>query len=276
VKSKERLTMGIIHVFLILLAVVTLTPFVHIVLIAFGENVIGTGVTTPQSFTLRHFRLLITETHFLRWMLNSFIIAITTVAVAVVLVSISVYALSRLRFYGRDHLFRGILLIQVFPLTLAMVSIFRIFAAMGLLNRLAGLIVVNAVLASTGLILIAKGYFDTIPLDIDEAARIDGASRLTILWKINLPLAKPMMTIVAIQSFVIAYNEYVISSSVMTQGLDRMPLAVGLQSMITGQYGTNWSLYCAGAIIGSVPMLIVFYSLQKYFIGGLTEGSVKS
>ncbi len=134
-ESKERLMMGIIHVFLILLAVVTLTPFVHIVLIAFGENVIGTGVTTPQSFTLRHFRLLLTETHFLRWMLNSFIIAITTVAVAVVLVSISVYALSRLRFYGRDHLFRGILLIQVFPLTLAMVSIFRIFAAMGLLNR---------------------------------------------------------------------------------------------------------------------------------------------
>ena len=275
-KRKERLRAGVIHFLLILLAIVTLTPFVHIALIAFGANVVGTVVAVPRSFTLRHFSLLLSETHFLRWMLNSFLIAVATVGVAVVLVSISVYALSRLRFYGREHLFRAILLIQVFPLTLAMVSIFRIFAAMGLLNRMAGLIVVNAVLASTGLILVAKGYFDTIPMDIDEAAKIDGASRLTILWKINLPLAKPMMMIVAIQSFVIAYNEYVLSSTVMTQGLDRMPLAVGLQSMIVGQYGTNWSLYCAGAIIGSAPMLIIFYSLQKYFIGGLTEGSVKS
>lgn len=275
-KPKKLLIHTFTHLVLILLAIVTLVPFVHIVLIALGENVVGTGVMVPQSFTLENFRLLVTETHFLRWMTNSFVIAASTVLIAVILVSISVFALSRLRFYGRQHLFNSILLIQVFPLTLSMVSIFRIFAAMGLLNRLSGLIIVNAVLASAGLILIAKGYFDTIPMDIDEAARIDGASRLKILWKINLPLAKPMMTLVAIQSFVIAYNEYVISSSVMTQGLDRMPLAVGLQSMIMGQYGTNWSLYCAGATIGSIPMILTFFSLQKYFIGGLTEGSVKT
>jgi ABC-type maltose transport system permease subunit len=91
-----------------------------------------------------------------------------------------------------------------------------------------------------------------------------------------IPLAKPMLAIVAIQSFVIAYNEYAIASTIMTQGLDTLPLAVGLQSMIFGQYSTNWSLYSAGAVLGSLPMIIIFYSLQKYFIGGLTDGGVKA
>ncbi len=266
----------IIHALLISLVLITLLPFIFVVLIAFGKDVIGTTILIPEQFSLENFRLLLSETHFTRWMINSFVIAIATVAVAVVLVSLSVYALSRLRFYGRQKVFQSILLIQVFPLTLSMVSIFRIFAAMGLLNQMPGLIIVNSVLASAGLILVAKGYFDTIPIDIDEAAKIDGASRFLILLKINLPLAKPMISIIAIQSFVIAYNEYVIASTVMTRGLDRMPLAVGLQSMIMGQYGTNWSLYCAGAVLGSVPMLVIFYSLQKAFLGGLTEGSVKT
>jgi ABC-type maltose transport system permease subunit len=105
---------------------------------------------------------------------------------------------------------------------------------------------------------------------------IDGANRFKILTRITLPLAKPMIAIIAIQSFVIAYNEYAIASTVMTQRLDSMPLAVGLQSMIVGQFGINWSLYCAGAVLGSIPIVVLFYSLQKYFIGGLTEGSVKS
>ncbi len=266
----------VIHALLISLVLITLLPFIFVVLIAFGKDVIGTTILIPEQFSLENFRILLTETHFTRWMINSFVIASVTVVVAVVLVSLSVYALSRLRFYGRQKVFQSILLIQVFPLTLSMVSIFRIFAAVGLLNQIPGLIIVNSVLASAGLILIAKGYFDTIPIDIDEAAKIDGASRFLILVKINLPLAKPMISIIAIQSFVIAYNEYVIASTIMTRGLDRMPLAVGLQSMIMGQYGTNWSLYCAGAVLGSIPMLVIFYSLQKAFLGGLTEGSVKT
>ena len=100
--------------------------------------------------------------------------------------------------------------------------------------------------------MIAKGYFDTIPYDLDEAAVMDGATKLQILWKITLPLAKPMLAIVAIQSFVIAYNEYVIASAVMTTNILSMPLSVGLQSMIVGQFGINWSIYCAGAILGSI------------------------
>ena len=257
------------------MALVTILPFAYIIMIAFGKNIVGTSATIPTEFTFDNFNRLFAETEFLSWAMNSLVISLVTMVVATIFVSISVYVFSRLQFRGRRGLFQFILLIQIFPLTLSMVSIFRIFVALGLLNDLKGLIIVDSTISSAGLVLLAKGYFDTISYELDEAAMVDGANRFQILTKIIMPLAKPMLAVVAIQSFVIAYNEYVIASTVMTQGLDTMPLAVGLQSMITGQYGTNWSLYCAAAILGSVPMILLFYCLQKYFIGGLTEGSVK-
>jgi len=274
-KSHPLVKKMCVHAFLIFLAIVTITPFAYIVMIAFGKNIVGTSATIPKEFTLANFQRLFRETAFLDWIKNSLWIGLVTMIISVVFVSITVYAFSRLRFHGKQKLFQFILLVQVFPLTLSMVSIFRIFVTLGILNDIKGLIIVNTTLASAGLVLLAKGYFDTIPFEIDEAAMVDGASRLQTLIHVILPLAKPMLAVVAIQSFVIAYNEYVIASTVMTQGLDTMPLAVGLQSMITGQYGTNWSMYCAAALLGSLPMIVLFYSLQKYFIGGMTEGSVK-
>ncbi len=263
------------HVFLIVLACVVLLPFVYIVMISFGDRVIGTDARIPESFSLNNYRQLFAETKFFDWLRNSLVISLGAMAISVVLVSVSVYVFSRLRFIGREGLFRFILLLQIFPLSLSMVSLYKLFIAFGLINKLPSLIIVDAVMASAGLILLAKGYFDTIPLELDEAAMIDGANRMQVLLRITLPLAKPVFAIVGVQSFVIAYNEYVLASAIMSQGLDTIPLAVGLQSLITGQYGTNWSIYCAGAVLGSIPMLLLFYSLQKYFIGGLTDGGVK-
>ncbi len=275
-KREKKLFKKIItQVFLIFLSLVTILPFAYIVLIAFGKNVVGTSATIPKEFTFDNFHRLFVETKFLDWMGNSLLISASTMVIATIFVSLAVYVFSRFKFRGRKGLFNFILLIQIFPLTLSMVSIFRIFVSLNLLNDLKGLIIIDSTVSSAGLVLLAKGYFDTISYDLDEAAMVDGANRMQILTRIILPLAKPMLAVVAIQSFVIAYNEYAIASTVMTQGLDTMPLAVGLQSMITGQYGTNWSLYCAAAILGSIPMIILFYCLQKYFIGGLTEGSVK-
>lgn len=274
-KRYRNLKQLLTQTFLFVLAAITLTPFFYIVLIAFGKNIVGTSATIPRELTIANFERLFRETRFLDWVKNSLLVALVTMVVATVFVAVTVYVFSRLRFRGRQGLFKFILLIQIFPLMLSMVSIFRIFVSLGLLNDLKGLIIVNSTLASAGLVLLAKGYFDTIPYELDEAAMMDGATKLQTLVLVIMPLAKPMLAVVMIQSFVIAYNEYVIASTVMTQGLDTMPLAVGLQSMIAGQYGTNWSLYCAAALLGSIPMLLLFYSLQKYFIGGLTEGSVK-
>lgn len=273
---KKRVGRILVHFILLILAVVTIIPFFFVVLISLGKNVIDTSVFFVKELTLDNYSRLFTETRFSNWLINSLLLATVTMILSVIVVSLSACAFSRLRFQGRTKLFNFVLLIQVFPLTLSMVSIFRIFLALGLLNKIEGLIIVDSAFASAGLVLIAKGYFDTIPYSLDEAAMIDGANRFRILTKITLPLAKPMIAVVAIQSFVIAYNEYAIASTVMTQKLEAMPLAVGLQSMIEGQFGINWSVYCAGAVLGSIPMLVLFYSLQKYFIGGLTEGSVKA
>lgn len=272
---KEKILRVFLHAFLLLLTGITLIPFVYIVLIAFGKDVMGSATTLPTEYTWDNFVRLFTETHFVDWIRNSILISFITMILSVLFVSVSVYVFSRLRFHGKTKLFNFILLIQVFPLMLSMVSIFRIFVWLGLLNDLNGLIIINATVSSAGLVLLAKGYFDTIPYELDEAAMMDGATKFQTLVQIILPLAKPMLAVVAIQSFVIAYNEYAIASTVMTQGLDAMPLAVGLQSMIVGQYGTNWSLYCAASVLGSIPMILLFYSMQRYFIGGLTEGSVK-
>jgi arabinogalactan oligomer/maltooligosaccharide transport system permease protein len=273
---KKIFSKSLVQLCLLLLAVVILLPFVYIVLISFGKNVIGTSTVVPKELTFDNYIKLFNETGFLDWFKNSLIVALGTMVIAVILVSVTVYVFSRLKFRGKTGLFNFILLIQIFPLTLSMVSLFHIFVQLDLVNKLFGLILVDSVVSSAGLVLLAKGYFDTIPFELDEAAMIDGASKFHIITRITLPLAKPMLAVVAIQSFVLSYNEYVIASTVMSEGLGNMPLAVALQSMITGQYGQNWSLYCAGAVLGSIPMLILFYSLQKYFIGGLTEGSVKS
>lgn len=265
---------GLLHIFLIAIAVLTIVPFFYTVLVSFGENIIGTGTVIPDTYSLDNYRRLFLETNYLQWLLTSVGVGIGTVAITLLIVSLASYVLSRLSFYGKTALFNGILLIQIFPLTLSMVSIFKIFMAFGLLNQIWGLIIIDSVLASAGLVLLAKGYFDTIPYDLDEAAMIDGANRFKVLIHVTLPLAKPMLAIIALQSFVLAYNEYAIANTVMNTGWDKIPVALGLQSLMT-EINKNWSLYCAGATIASLPMLILFYGLQKYFIGGLTDGGVK-
>jgi len=275
IRKKSGRSQIAIHIFLIFLALIILLPVAYIILISFGDNVVGTDAVVPENFSLGNYKKLFAETKFLSWLINSLLISLGTTAIAVIIISISVYAFSRLNFLGKKKLFNFILLTQIFPITLSMVSLFRIFIAIDMLNKLPSLILVDSAAASAGLILLAKGYFDTIPISLDEAALIDGANWFQILIKITIPLAKPMFAVVAVQSFVLAYNEYVIASAIMSQGLDTIPLAVGLQSLITGQYGTNWSIYCAGAVLGIIPMLLMFYSVQRYFIGGLTEGSVK-
>lgn len=273
--NKKSISKVIVHIILASLALITVIPFLYVLLISFGKNVIDTSAFFVREFTLENYARLFGDTYFTNWIFNSLLLATATMVVAVVIVSITVYAFSRLRFRGSNRLFRSLLIIQVFPLSLSMVSIFRLFVSLGLLNRLEGLILVNSAFASAGLVILAKGYFDSIPFSLDEAAMIDGANKLKILTCITFPLAKPIIAVVAMQSFVIAYNEYVIASTVMTQKLEAMPLAVGLQSMIVGQFGVNWSVYCAGAVLGSIPMIALFYSLQKYFVGGLSAISEK-
>lgn len=274
-KQMRKTKIGL-NIFLGILAVTVIIPFIAIFLISFGKDMILTGGNLfPTEYTLENYIAVFREYRFFNWMWNSVYLALGTMAISVLVTTISVFALSRIRFFGSRNLFSTILLAQVFPLTLSMVSIYKIFSAFGLLDKIGGLMISNSVMATAGMVLLAKGYFDSIPYELDEAAKIDGAGFFSLFFKITLPLVKPILAIIALQSFVLAYNEYVIASVVMTGGFRSMPLAVGLQSMIEGQYGINWSKYCAAAMMGSVPMILLFYSMQRYFIGGLAEGGVK-
>lgn len=265
-----------LNIFLSIIAITVIIPFIAIILISFGKDVILTdGNIFPTQFTLENYFAVFKEYRFTDWLRNSIYLALGTMVITVIVTTISVFALSRVKFFGRDKLFSGILLVQVFPLTLSMVSIYKIFSAFNLLDRIEGLMISNSVMATAGMVLLAKGYFDSIPFELDEAAKIDGAGFFSLFYRIILPLVTPILAIVALQSFVLAYNEYVIASVVMTGGFKSMPLAVGLQSMIEGQYGINWSRYAAAAMMGSLPIIILFYSMQRYFIGGLAEGGVK-
>lgn len=275
-KSKKRINRILLNLFLILVSISVLVPVAYIVLISFGDmNTVGSGLLVPTKFTLQNYTDLNDYFAYWDWIRNSLILACGTMIVAVVLTSFSAYAFSRLRFKGRERLFSAVLLVQVFPLTLSMVSIFKILDRFRLLDSIAGLIIVDSVMASAGLVLLAKGYFDTISMEIDESAQIDGAGHIKIFFRIILPLVKPILVVIAIQSFVLAYNEYVLANVVMTGGAEKMPLAMGLQTMIEGQIATNWPVYCAGATLGSIPMVLIFYLLQKYSVAGLSEGGIK-
>ncbi len=272
---KKRRHTGL-NIFLIFVSVTVVIPFIAILFISFSKDLIVTGGRIfPAQYTLENYIAVFTEHRFVNWLWNSIYLALGTMVLSLVITTLAVFALSRVRFAGSKTMFSVILLVQIFPLTLSMVSIFKIFSAFSLLDKVEGLMISNSVMATAGMVLLAKGYFDSIPFELDEAAKIDGAGFFVLFYRIILPLVKPILAIVALQSFVLAYNEYVIASVVMTGGFKSMPLAVGLQSMIEGQYGINWARYCAAALMGSVPMIALFYSMQKYFIGGLAEGGVK-
>ena len=274
-KKKIRFRNIGIHAILIFLALIVLVPFAYILLISFGKDMLHITGYGDTGFSIGNYERLFSDTKYLYWLGNLLIISLVSMLISLIMVSVASNVFSKFKFAGREALFQTILLIQIFPLTLMLVSLFKIFAALELLNKLLGLVIIDSVIASAGLILVSKGYFDTIPYEIDEAAMIDGANRFQILVHITLPLVKPILGIVAIQSFVLTYNEYAIASMLITSGAEKMTVAVGLQSLIYGQFQQNWGMYCAGAALASLPIFILFYSFQKYFIGGLTEGGVK-
>jgi arabinogalactan oligomer/maltooligosaccharide transport system permease protein len=275
-RKKNKLIRNIgVHAILIVLALIVLIPFVYILLISFGKDLLDITGYGDMGFSVDNYEKLFTETKYLHWLGNSLLVSLATMLISLVMVSVASNVFSKYKFAGREALFRTMLLIQIFPLTLMLVSLFKIFAALELLNKLIGLVIIDSVIATAGLILVSKGYFDTIPYEIDEAAMIDGANRFQVLIHITLPLVKPILGIVAIQSFVLTYNEYAIASMLITSGAEKMTVAVGLQSLIYGQFQQNWGMYSAGAVLASLPIFILFYSFQRYFIGGLTEGGVK-
>jgi arabinogalactan oligomer/maltooligosaccharide transport system permease protein len=280
------------HVVGLIALVFSLFPVVYIVSSAFNrdQNLSGASVI-PLHPTLNNFKDLLgnnvttsgggkADAPYVNWYVNSVIIAAATAVITLILSALAAYAFSRFRFKGRRLGMMTLLLIQMFPQFLAIVAIYlivlnvgNIFPVIGI-NTLLGVIVVYLGGALGVQAWLLKGFFDTIPTELDESARVDGATAGQIFWGVVLPLAAPVLVVVALISFVGTLNEYVIASALL-QTTDHFTLPVGMRGFIDQQYGQRWGPFAAGTLMAAVPVAALFLFLQKYIISGLTSGSVK-
>ncbi len=266
------------------LAVVTIAVLYPVLLVckkAFepGRQFALSASPVPSDVTLDHFRDLVGargshgELLFLRHALNSLIVALATTVVGVILSCTAAYALSRFRFPGRRAGLTTFLVVQMFPASMLLLPLYVLLNKLALLNSIMGLVMVYATTAIPFCVWTLKGYFDTLPRELEEAARMDGAGPWRIFFTIMLPLARPGIAVTALFSFMTAWNEFIMASTFMTEETS-YTLPVLLQSSV-GQYSADWGLFAAGAIVTSLPVMALFYVLQRSLVGGLTSGAVK-
>ncbi|MEZ4402144.1 MAG: sugar ABC transporter permease [Kofleriaceae bacterium] len=279
---RPRLAVALgVHVGLAAATLAALYPVMLVVKKAFepGRQFALSASPVPHHLTLDHFRDLLGargshgELAFLHHTLASLIVAIATTVIGIALSCTAAYALSRFRFPGRKAALTSFLVVQMFPASLLMIPLYVLLHALGLLNSLTGLILVYSTTAIPFCVWTLKGYFDSLPRELFEAARVDGAGPLRIFWTIVLPLARPGIAVTGLFSFMTAWNEYILASTFLTDE-GKYTLPVMLKSSV-GQFSADWGLFAAGALITSLPVMALFYVLQKYLVGGLTAGAVK-
>ena len=240
------------------------------------------GSFIPHEVSLDNFRFLFEspKTPYLLWFKNSIVIASTVALSSVFIGAASAYAFSRLKFKGKKLGIRLLLLVQMFPAVLAISAVYVImervytFAPNIGLGSQGGLILVYLGGSMGVNIWLLKGFVDSIPAELDEAAKIDGASPVQTYWLIFLPLATPVLAVVCLLSFIGTFNEFILARLFLVE-MEGRTIAVGLQQFIGGQYASNWGPFAAGSILASIPIVIIFLSLQRFIVNGLTAGSVK-
>jgi arabinogalactan oligomer / maltooligosaccharide transport system permease protein len=279
-----------LHVFLVIWTVIAIYPVLWVFTVAFSGSQSLSFVDLPADPTVldrlrtlvpfpprpswSNFTSVLTDQPFALWLLNSAIVSATTTVVGVTLACTSAYAFSRFRFPGRNPGLMAFLVSQMFPGTLMLIPLYIVLVMwLGLGSSRIGLVLVYATTAIPFAVWMLKGYFDTIPRELEEAALIDGASAATIFFRIVLPLAKPAIAVTALFSFMTGWNEFILAATFMDQ--ESMYTApVGLRFFVSG-YSEQWGYFAAGAIIVSIPVVALFLFLQKYLVSGLTAGAVK-
>ena len=237
----------------------------------------------PDTIGLDNFRTLFgnPDQPYLKWLRNSIVISASNAILQMFIGATAAYALSRFRFKGRKLTLMTILVVQMFPQLLAATAIFLMLADLGksipflALGQTSALIIVFAGGALGINAWMLKGFYDTIPSEIDESAKVDGASHAQIYFRIILPLARPVLAVITLLSFIGTMNEFLITSVILGGNQNAITLAVGMQQYIDGQYNAHWGPFAAGALIASVPVMILFLYLQKHVVSGLTAGANK-
>jgi len=229
----------------------------------------------PVTFTLENYIHVLTRADgvFLQWMGNSFLIALLTALISLFLSTTAAYAISRFKFKGRGSVNYLFFLTQMFPGALLVIPLYKIINGLGLLNSYFGLVLAYATVAIPFCVMMMKNFFDTIPYELEEAARVDGLSHFGTFYRIVLPLALPGVAVTGFYSFITAWNEFLFALTFLSEQ-KMYTLPIGLQQFVN-QFNTDWHYLAAGAIIVTVPVLIVFLWVQRYLIAGLTSGGTK-
>lgn len=277
-KKKTRIVNTIIYIVLVIMSVIWILPFIGIVLESFRcESTGQVGYIFPKQWGFDNYIRLFTQTNFPTWFLNTFIMGIATAIVQTVFVLVVSYALSRHRFKGRKFLMNLMLIFGMFPGFLTLILLYTWMHDWNLTDANApwGLIIIYV--ASSGMgYHIAKGFFDTISHSLDEAARIDGATRAQILFKIILPLSKPIIIYTILMGFMGPWGDFIMASFMAHSTNSGYNVAAGLQWLITDAKKNEWyTTFCAGGVVVAVPITILFMLLQKYYVAGVTGGAVK-
>ncbi len=276
-KAANRISNFFVYLLLIIISVVWLIPFIFIVLQSFRvESTYQVGYVIPQQWGFDNY-LKLWNSDFKIWYLNTFIIALASAVLITVIQLCMSYTLSRFRFKMRGPLMRFMLILGMFPGMLTMIILYRVLSDLGLTqaNAVPGLILVGV--ASSGMgYYVSKGFFDTIPKSLDEAARVDGATRFQVLYKIILPLAKPIVIYTILTAFMGPWGDYVFARYVAFGTSSGYNVAVGMYSWLTNdQIARMYTTFCAGGVIVAIPVTILFLCLQKYYVEGVTGGAVK-
>ena len=276
-KWKERIGLTFLNVFFIVLCFVTLIPILYAVSVSLnGQNSLLSSDFSfiPKDFTLDNYKEVIFGEDILTWFKNTIFLAGVTVSLSLVVAVPAAYCFSRRRFKGRKMILKCLVLLNSFPAILSMFAIYRLLRPAGLINTNAGLILVYTGTMAVFSLWNTKGYFDTIPIEIEEAARMDGTSDLQVVLRIVLPLAKPSIITTALQVLIYVWNEYIYATTFMT-GEDKYTLAAGLNALQATEMTGSWPVFAAASITVSLPVLIIFFMCQKYMTSGLTAGGVK-
>ena len=254
--------------------ILVLFPVVWIVMYSFsaGDSFFLSSLF-PDKFSVEHYVTLFQETDFTRWVFNSLKFCFIVAVIQLILTYKASYAFARLRLFGRKYVLMSLLVLQVFPNSMAVAGYYILIYKFGLVDSSIALIFVLAG-GSAYNIWLLKSYIDGLPVELDEAAMVDGANEFQVFYKIIIPLAMPQLAVIFLFSFIATYSEYVITS-IFLQTPGKMTLALGLQSFISDQFAAHWTLFSAAAVISSLPIMIVFMCLQRFIQNGLVAGGVK-
>lgn len=276
-KVKERVGLAALNVFFILLCFVTLIPILYALSVSFnGQNSLLSSDFSfiPKKFTLDNYRQVFLGEDITVWFGNTVLLAASTVALSLAVAIPAAYCFSRRRFPGRRAILKCLVLLNSFPAILSMFAIYRLLRSFGLANHRIGLILVYTGTMAVFSLWNTKGYFDTIPTEIEEAARIDGADNFQVVTRIVLPLAKPSIVVTALMVLIYVWNEYIYATTFLT-GEQNYTLAAGLYALQATEMSGSWPVFAAASVTVSLPVLVIFFLCQRHMTSGLTAGGVK-